>query len=241
MSKITIKDRAKVLGNIQQILSCMSLFESAGENELLQTLRELRKLSTELKDDKSTVQMLTMYCDYIEQLLNHVYLSAEELLIEARENAKKWKYGSGTSYDFLYLISGCTTVKGTSGKSYLTLSTSSYQGYNGADLLLVCNSYGYTDEITLAGYEGCTSINIALSGLAATYFKGERKTVDGVTMAVVKLWPHKIAELKGKKSTPKEVIADAKTKKETPPALTSDLKGHVPLDRVGGQQLQPIT
>ena len=108
---------------------------------------------------------------------------------------------------------------------------------------MVCNAYGFTDEITLPGYEHCTSINIALTGLAATYFKGERKTVDGVTMAVVKLWPHKIAEKSGKKNTPKEVIADlSKTKKEAAPALIeTDLKGHVPLDRVGSQQLQPIT
>lgn len=244
MSKITIKDRVKTLDNVKQILHCMSLFESAGEHELLQTLRELRKLSTDLKDDKPTVEMLTMYTTYIETLLNNVYISAEELLIEARDQAKKWRYATGGSnYDYFYLVSGCITVKGSSGKNYLTLSSSSYQGQGGAQLLMVCNAYGFTDEITLPGYEHCTSINIALTGLAATYFKGERKTVDGVTMAVVKLWPHKIAEKSGKKNTPKEVIADlSKTKKEAAPALIeTDLKGHVPLDRVGSQQLQPIT
>ena len=247
MSKsTTLKDRAKALGVVQTILGAMSIFDGLGENELLITLKELKKIQKDVESEIESRDFLQVYINYLEALLRNVYISAEELLKTAKEDAKKWRYSQNNSYDFFHLIRGVVTVKGSSGKEYMAFTTSSYRT-TGDDPLMSINAYGFTDEM-MPGYESCTTLNVALGALAINYYKGEKTTVDGVTMAVVKLFPHKRAVVEGKKKTPKEVIADSKDKTTT--KSTVDLppqnvlgkpgdKGYVPLDKVGtGQQLQ---
>jgi hypothetical protein len=230
MAKPNLNVRVKALDTVRNIFSTMSQIDSCNEDEMMMALRELRRLGVDYKDQPTYAELINHYTKYIEDILKNVYITAEELLKEARENDKGYAYNGKTN---IFYLSGQTTIRGTSKKEYYTLTTTKY----GGKTLLSCNAFGWTDEFP-SDYAQFSSLDVALGHLARDCFRGETFEKDGILMAKIKLFPHKIDKSKKKVITPPKVEEPAKT--ELPPQ--NHLK---PLDKVssspGGQQLQPVT
>lgn len=248
--KFNSKAKIKALQNCQKILTIHDEIGTGSEDDLMATLKELRKIQIEAKDDSNTNTLVQFFMDYLEGLLRSTYIAAEELLREASERPKTYHGGYNNTSDILYMMDNGITIKGTSGKEYIALTSSTW-GNN--KVHMTCNMYGFTYKMP-DEYADATRLRVALGQGCKASYKGQREVVDGVEFAVIKYFPHIEADRKGKKSLPKDVIQthSKMNNNGVAPSVTpsvslppQNIVGK-PLDQVSsqpskGQQLQPQT